>query len=176
MFTSSRQCVEFMSRPYRFKVKVTLEGQMFEALFRVCSISPRRLEGFLRNLSNMFTSLRQCAEPMSRPYRFKVKVTLKGQRFEALFRFRSISPRRLEGFSWSLGHMFTSSRHCAEPMYRPSRVKVTLEGQRFEALFRVQDAAKDFTEVQSHVLLINMMCRTRTFSCYLPLLMFSNSC
>ena len=76
-------------------------------------------------------------------------------------RVRSISPRRLEGFSWNLGHMFTSSRRCAEPMSRPSRFKVTLEGQRYEALFRVQDTAKDFTEVQSHVQLINMMCNTR---------------
>ena len=87
-------------------------------------ISPKRLEGFSLHLCQIFTSLRRCAEPMFRPYRFKVKVTLDGQRFEPVFRVRSISQKRLEGFSWNLCQMFTSWRRCAEPMFRPYRFKV----------------------------------------------------
>ena len=119
---------------------------------RVRSISPRRLEGFSWNLCQMFTSSRRCAEPMSRPYRFKVKVTLEGQRFEPLFRVRSISPRRLEGFSWNLCQMFTSSRRCAEPMSRPYRfkVKVSLKVKGLSLYFvsapYLQDGLKDFHE------------------------------
>ena len=42
----------------------------------VRSISLRRLEGFSWNLCQMFTSSWRCAEPMSWPYRFKIKVKL----------------------------------------------------------------------------------------------------
>ena len=42
----------------------------------VRSISLRRLEGFSWNFCQMFTSSWRCAEPMSWPYRFKIKVKL----------------------------------------------------------------------------------------------------
>ena len=171
MFTSRRRRAEPMCRPYRFKVKVRLEGHRFEPVFRVRSISPKRLEGFSLNLCHMFTSRRRRAEPMCRPYRFKVKVRLEGHRFEPVFRVRSISPKRLEGFSLNLCHMFTSRRRHAEPMCRPYRfkVKVRLEGHRFEPVFRVRSISPKrlrgiFIKLVSHVHPKEAMCRIRVLT------------
>jgi len=46
MFCSLTQCAEGISQPFRIKVNVTREGQMFEPAFRVRSIFPTFLKGF----------------------------------------------------------------------------------------------------------------------------------
>jgi len=46
---------------------------------RVRSITPLRMEGFLSNLNDPFTSTRGCAELMLPKCQLKVKVTVKGQ-------------------------------------------------------------------------------------------------
>ena len=50
--------------------------------FRVRSVSPLPLEGFLLNFGQMFTSVGQCAEPIAQPCGLKVKVTVEGHEFE----------------------------------------------------------------------------------------------
>ena len=50
--------------------------------FCVRSVSPLPLEGFSLNFGQMFTSVGQCAEPISQPYGLKVKVTVEGHKFE----------------------------------------------------------------------------------------------
>ena len=76
MCSSLWQSDEGMKKPFWLKVRVTSEGQMFEPLFHVHSISPTFFESFLWNLAQMLSSLRQYAKGMSRPFWFKVKVTL----------------------------------------------------------------------------------------------------
>jgi len=52
--------------------------------FRVRSITPLLMEGFPSNLNDTFTSTRGCAEPMLPMCQLKVKVTVKGQKFNKL--------------------------------------------------------------------------------------------
>jgi len=47
--------------------------------FCVRSINPIPIKEFSTNLAEMFTSTRECAEPMSPMCQLKVKVTIKGQ-------------------------------------------------------------------------------------------------
>jgi hypothetical protein len=83
----------------------------------------------------MFTSPRECAEPMMLKCQLKVKVTIEGQisnnQILDSYRVRSVSPTLIEGFSSNLAQMLTSRRGCAEPMLPMCqlKVKVTIEGQ-----------------------------------------------
>ena len=91
---------------------------------------------------------------MSRPYRFKVKVQLEGQRFEALFCVRSISPTRQS-------QIFTSSMQCAEPPcldHTGSRSKVW--GFISCPLHISKTAQRISKKLGSDVHLIKAMCRT----------------
>ena len=48
------------------------------------------------------------------------------------FRFRSVSPLPLGGFSLNFGQMFTSVGQYAESIALRLKVKVTVEGHEFE--------------------------------------------
>ena len=61
--------------------KVTVQGQGLSLEFCVHSVSPLPLEGFSLNFGRMFTSVGQCAEPITQPCRLKVKVTVEGHKF-----------------------------------------------------------------------------------------------
>ena len=50
----------------------------FTIEFRVRSISPKPLGRFSLNFTQMFLSVRQCAEPLTRLHRLKFRVTLQG--------------------------------------------------------------------------------------------------
>ena len=66
---------------------------------------------------------------MSRPYRFKVKGTIEGQRFEPVFLVRSISQKQLEGLSLNLCQMFTSSKNpCLHYTGLRSRLCLKVKG------------------------------------------------
>ena len=51
-------------------------------LFLVRAISPEPFERLSRNVGQMFALVRQCAEPITQACRLKVKVTVKGHKFE----------------------------------------------------------------------------------------------
>ena len=67
-FTSNRGSAEPMLPMCQLKVKVTVNGQIFNkqyyTLCRVLSITPLLMEGFPSNMNDTFTSTRGCAEPM----------------------------------------------------------------------------------------------------------------
>ena len=75
---------EMICRPcqLKVKVKVTIEDQKFEPLNCVPFISCLSLEGFSLNFDKMFTSMRQCAEPINQPCRHKAMVTVGGYGIE----------------------------------------------------------------------------------------------
>ena len=81
-------------------------------------------ERFSLHFTQMFLSVRQCAEHITQLLR--LKVTVMG--FTLEFCFRSISPESFEGLSFKFTQMFVSVRRCAEPMTRLPRLKVTLQG------------------------------------------------
>ena len=62
-----------------FKVKVILRGQRPYDCFPFRSVTLEPLEGFRRNLTQMFTKLRRYAEAMFRMAGFKVNVILRIQ-------------------------------------------------------------------------------------------------
>ena len=81
MFASVKWCAEPIAQPCRltrsqFKVKG------FSLAFCVRSVSPLPLGGFSLNFNQMFTSVGQCAEPITQPCGLKVKVTVAGHEFE----------------------------------------------------------------------------------------------
>ena len=77
MFLSERPCAEPMTKLSRLKVKVTLQDHVIYPSIRVRSISPKPLDRFSLNFSQMFLLVRQCAEHMTQLPR--LKVTGQGQ-------------------------------------------------------------------------------------------------
>ena len=102
----------------------------FALEFCVCSISPEPFEQFSLKFTQMFLSVRRCAESLTQLCRLKVKVTIQGHGIYPWICVRSISPERFERFSLNFTQMFLSVRRCAEPMTQLCRlkVKVTLQG------------------------------------------------
>ena len=74
------------------------------------------------NFTQMFLSVRRCAQRMALLCGLKVKVTpgllFKVMGFTLHFRVRSISPKHFGRFSLNLIQKFPSMRRCAEPMTR----------------------------------------------------------
>ena len=103
LFASVKWCTEPIAQPCRLtrsQFKVT--GLSFE--FCVRFVSPLPLEGFSLNFGQMFTSVGQCAEPITQPCELKVKVTFEGQEFEPWIWCRlhvSFTPRRIFFKRWS---------------------------------------------------------------------------
>ena len=142
-----------MLRIAGFKVKVILRGQRTYDFFPFPSVTLEPLEGFWRNLTQMFSRLRRCAEAMFRMDGFKVKVVLRGQRPQMLTRLRqcaeacsgfldsrsrsyvgvkghmtfpfcSVTLEALEGFWRNLTQMLTRLRRRADAMLRIAGFKI----------------------------------------------------
>ena len=73
--------------------------------FRVRFISPEPLGRFSFIFTQMFLSVRRCAEHMTRLPSLKVKVTSQGHVIYPSMRIRSISPEPFERFSLNLTQM-----------------------------------------------------------------------
>ena len=103
MFASVKWCAEAIAQQCRFtrsQFKVT--GLNLE--FCVSSVSPLPLGGFSLNFGQMFTSVGQCAEPITQPCGLKVKVTVEGHKFEPWIWCRlhiSFTSGRIFFKSWS---------------------------------------------------------------------------
>jgi len=82
-FTSTRGCAEPMLPMCQLKVKVTVNGQIFnKQILHIMScplLAPLLMEGFPSNLNDTFTLTRECAKPMLPMCQLKVKVTVKCQ-------------------------------------------------------------------------------------------------
>ena len=112
-------CPSYLDSRSQVKVKVfTLE-------LGARSISPEPLGRFSINFTQMFLSVRRCAEFMTWQHRLKIKITLQGHVIYPSFRVRSISPEYFERFSFNFTQMYLSMRRCTEPMPQLSRFKVT---------------------------------------------------
>ena len=79
MFLSVRQCAEHITQLPRLNVKVTGQGHVIYSSIRVRSISPESFEQFSFNFTQMFLSVRRCAEHITKLPRFKVKVIEQAQ-------------------------------------------------------------------------------------------------
>ena len=100
----------------------------FTPEFRVGSISHEPFRWFSLNFTQIFLSVRWCAEPMTRLHRLTVKVTL---HFHVIFfsiRVCSISPKPFEQFSSNFTKMFLLERWHAEHMAQLPRPKVKVRG------------------------------------------------
>ena len=90
--------------------------------FGVRSISLEPFWPFSLNFTQMFLSVRQCAEFMTLLHRLKVRVTLQGHGIYPSIRVHSISPE-------PFGHLTSPVSRCAEIIrLRRLKVKVTLQG------------------------------------------------
>ena len=113
----------------------------------------------------MFTSVGQCAEPITQPCRLKVKVTVESHEFEPwiwCWLHISFTPGRIFFKRWC--QMFASVKWCAEPITQLCwlKVKVTVEGHQFEPwILRLLHCHSDcLVKFGSNVRLSEMMCRT----------------
>ena len=109
IFLSVRGCAEVMTRLHRLQVKVTLQGHVIYPSIRVRSIFLESFERFSLNFTQMFLSVRRCAEHMTQLPRLKVKV--KG--FTLEFRVCSISLKPFGRCPLNLTLMFLSVRNDA---------------------------------------------------------------
>ena len=82
MFTSVGQCAEPIIQPCGLRSRSQLKVTSLSLEFGVGSISPLPLEGFSLNSSQMFASVRWCAEPITQVCWLKVKVTIEGHQYE----------------------------------------------------------------------------------------------
>ena len=107
MFLSLRWSAQPMSQLCRLKVKVTLQGHVIYSSVCVHSISPEPFEQFSLNFTQMFLSVRLCAEPMTQLC--KVKVTLHSRSWDLPLNFVSFkSPQPIVRFSLNITQMFLS--------------------------------------------------------------------
>ena len=104
MSLSVRRCAEYITQLPRLKVKVTGQGHVIYPSIRVCSISPASFERFSLNFTQMFLSVRRCAEHITQLPRLKVKG------FTLEFRVRSVSPEPLGQFQLNFTQKFLSMR------------------------------------------------------------------
>ena len=116
MFLSVRQYAQRMTQLPRLKVKFTGQGHVIYLSIRPRPISPESFERFALNLTQMFLSVRWCAEHMTQLPRFKVKVTGQGQGIYHLI----WCPLHISGTLWTVSlnftQMFLSVRRYAEHM------------------------------------------------------------
>ena len=70
---------------------------------------------FSLNFSQMFLSVRRCAEPMTQLRRLKVTVNFKVMGFTLEFCACSISPQPIQRFSSNFTQMFLLMRHVQNP-------------------------------------------------------------
>ena len=93
---------------------------------------PLPLEGFSSNFGQMFTSLRWCAKPITKPCQLKVRVTIEGHQFEPFVS----APYLL--YTRRIFIKFWSNVWLSEMMCRTHDsicwLKVITEGHNFESL------------------------------------------
>ena len=153
-------CAEPIAQPCRLtrsQFKVT--GLSLE--FCVRSVSPLPLGGFSLNFGQMFTSVGQCALPITQPCLLKVKVTVEGYEFEPWIWCRlhiSFTPERIFFKHWS---NVCLSEMIAEPITQLCwlKVKVSVEGHQFEpwSLRQLHCHSDCFVKFGSNVHLSEMM-------------------
>ena len=81
MFASVKWCAEPIAQPCRLtRSQFKVMGLSLE--FCVRSVSPLPVGGLSLNFGQMFTSVGQCAEPITQPCGLKVKVTVEDHEFE----------------------------------------------------------------------------------------------
>ena len=105
-----RQCAEDITQLPR--PKVTVKGFTLEV--SVHSISPEPFGRFSLDITQMFPQVRQCAKPLTRLRRLKVKVTHQGHFIHLSIGIRSISPEPFGRFSLNYTQMFLLVRRCTE--------------------------------------------------------------
>ena len=116
-----------MAQLHRLKIKVTFRSHGIYPSIRVCSISPELFERFSFNFTQMFLSVRWCAEAMTQLCRLKVKATLQSHGILPLNVVSFKSPQPFVRFSLNITQMFLSVSWCAEPMTRLCKLKVKLD-------------------------------------------------
>ena len=103
---------------------------VFTLEFRVHSISPEPLGRFSLNFTQIFLSVRRCAEFITRLHRLKIKVTLQDHVIYPSIHGHPISPRYFEQFSINFTRMFLSMKRCAEQnMIQLPRLNVKVTGE-----------------------------------------------
>ena len=65
MFLSARWCAEHMTQLWSLEVNVTVQGNGIYLEVGVCYISPEPFESCSLNFTQMFLSVRRCAEAMT---------------------------------------------------------------------------------------------------------------
>ena len=86
---------------------------------RVSSISPELLRPFSLNFTQMFLSVRQCAEPMTQLHSLKINVTIQGHKIYSSIFVRSISRQPFELVALIFIQVFFLVGQCAEHMTQP---------------------------------------------------------
>ena len=102
------------------RLEVIGQGHVIYPSICVRSISPESFERFSLKFTQIFLSVRRCAEHMTQLPRLKVKG------FTLEFRVRSISPKPLGQFLLNFTQMFLSMRRCADRMTQLPRLNVTV--------------------------------------------------
>ena len=102
----------------------------FTLEFRFHSISPEPLRRYSFNFTQMFLSMRWCAEPITVLHRHKIKVILQGHMIYPSIVVRSISPESFERFSLNFTQFFLSVRRRAEHLTQLTWLKVKDTGQK----------------------------------------------
>ena len=103
-----KQCSRWLDS--RSRSYLGVKCHMTFSPFRSVTLEP--LEGFRRNLTQIYTKLRRCAEAMFWMAGFKVKVILRGQRPYDFFPFRSVTLEPLEGFRRNLTNVYQTETMC----------------------------------------------------------------
>ena len=79
MFLSARRCAEHMTQLWSLEVNVTVQGHGIYPKVGVCYIPPEPFESFSLNFTEIFLSVRRCAEEMTQlPRLLKVMGTFRG--------------------------------------------------------------------------------------------------
>ena len=171
MFTIMRRCAESITQACRLEVKVTVQSHGLEPWISCRSVSPLPLGGFSLNVGQMFTSVGQCAEPITQPCRLNVKVTVEGHEFEPWIWCQLHISLPLEECSLNFDQMFASVRWCAEPITQLCwlKVKVTIEGHQFEPwiLSLLHCHSDCLVKFGSNIRFSEMMCKPITQRCRL---------
>ena len=163
MFASVKWCAEPIAQPCRLtRWQFKVMGLSLE--FCVRSVSPLPLGGFSLYFGRMFTSVGQCAEPITQTCRLKVKVTVEGHKFEPWIWCRiriSFTPGRIFFKPWSnvcLSEMMCRTLNWAMLTQGQGHT----EGHQFEPwiLKRLLCHSKCLVKFGSNVRLSEMMCRT----------------
>ena len=140
MFLLVRPCAELMQTQGQGHISKSWDLPLN---FVSGPLSPQPFERFSLNITQMFRSVRRCAEPMTQLPRLKVKVTLQGHGI----------------YPWILFELFLSARRCAEPMNQLCRLKVRSLFKVMEFTLHVRSISPEPFELHPNAPLSETMCR-----------------